>query len=168
MSRDSDSMSSPDSGSGSAWSRDKRSGQLAGEGGIPMEVTIETREDPTEEIAESNLPVKARYEWVVVDVRTQYSLFRWSCILNAWLNCVPVLDRGTRRTIVSLEIVITIDFVCHGQEGATKGFFYMYMCHFSQLHMRVPFDDFTMGVLRLLNVAPTQLHPNSWGYPQAF
>jgi len=25
-----------------------------------------------------------------------------------------------------------------------------------------------MGVLRLLNVAPTQLHPNSWAYLQAF
>jgi len=47
-------------------------------------------------------------------------------------------------------------------------FFYMYMCHFSQLHVRLPFDDFTMGVLRALNVAPTQLHPNNWAYLQAF
>jgi len=42
------------------------------------------------------------------------------------------------------------------------------MCHFSQLHVRLPLDDFTMGVLRALNVAPTQLHPNSWAYLQAF
>ena len=48
-----------------------------------------------------------------------------------------------------------VDCVCHGQEGEVEGFFYMYMCHFSQLHVRLPFDDFTMGVLRLLNVAPT-------------
>lgn len=39
---------------------------------------------------------------------------------------------------------------------------------FSQLHMRLPFDEFTIGVLCLLNVAPTQLHPNSWGYLQVF
>jgi len=44
----------------------------------------------------------------------------------------------------------------------------MYMCHFSQLHVRLPLDDFTMGILRALNVAPTQLHPNSWAYMQAF
>ncbi|QCE06844.1 hypothetical protein DEO72_LG9g1858 [Vigna unguiculata] len=44
----------------------------------------------------------------------------------------------------------------------------MYMCHFSQFHVRLPLDDFTMGVLRVLNVAPTQLHPNSWAYLQAF
>ena len=55
-----------------------------------------------------------------------------------------------------------------GQEGATEKFFYMYMCHFSQLHVRLPLDDFTMGVLRGLDVAPTQLHPNSWAYMQTF
>jgi len=42
------------------------------------------------------------------------------------------------------------------------------MCHFSQLRVQLPLDDFTMGVLCLLNVAPTQLHPNSWGYLHAF
>jgi len=61
-----------------------------------------------------------------------------------------------------------IDRVCHGQEGATEKFFYMYMCHFSQLHVRLPLDDFIIGVLCALNVAPTQLHPNSWAYLQAF
>ena len=61
-----------------------------------------------------------------------------------------------------------VECVCHGREGATEEFFYMYMCHFSQLHIRLPFDEFTMGVLRLLNVAPTQLHPNNWAYLQAF
>ena len=61
-----------------------------------------------------------------------------------------------------------IDRICHGQEGEAEKFFYMYMCHFSQLHLRLPLDDFTMGVLRELNVAPTQLHPNSWAYMQAF
>jgi len=44
----------------------------------------------------------------------------------------------------------------------------MYMCHFSKLHIWLPFDEFTVGVLQLLNVAPTQLHPNNWAYLQAF
>ncbi|QCE10257.1 hypothetical protein DEO72_LG10g1485 [Vigna unguiculata] len=38
----------------------------------------------------------------------------------------------------------------------------------SSLPAKILFDNFTMGVLWLLNVAPTQLHPNSWGYHQAF
>ena len=69
---------------------------------------------------------------------------------------------------MALERVSVVDCVCHGQEGAIEEFFYVYMCHFSQLYIRLPFDDFTMRVLRLLNVAPTQLHQNSWAYLQAF
>jgi len=39
---------------------------------------------------------------------------------------------------------------------------------FTDSNIRFPFDEFTMGVLRTLNVAPTQLHPNSWASLQAF
>ena len=42
------------------------------------------------------------------------------------------------------------------------------ICATCQLHIRLLFDEFTMGVLLLFNVAPTQLHPNSWAYLQAF
>ncbi|QCD78662.1 hypothetical protein DEO72_LG1g2298 [Vigna unguiculata] len=106
--------------------------------------------------------------WVAADVRNQSSLFRWSHLLNSWLNCTPIIAKGVSGGIVSLERVSAIDRVCHGQERATEKFFYMYMCHFSQLHVRLPLDDFTMGVLRALNVAPTQLHLNIWAYMQAF
>ncbi|QCD87356.1 hypothetical protein DEO72_LG3g1890 [Vigna unguiculata] len=154
-------------------SRDDRLGREGmssgvGTSGMPMEVVREVREDPPEELEESNWPAKGGYGWVAADVRDQSSLFRWSRLLNSWLNCTPVMSRGVSGDIVSLERVSAIDRVCHGQEGATEKFFYMYMCHFSQLDIRLPFDDFTMGVLRALNVAPTQLHPNSWAYLQAF
>ncbi|QCD89113.1 hypothetical protein DEO72_LG4g51 [Vigna unguiculata] len=79
-----------------------------------------------------------------------------------------IVARDVDRDIVSLERVSTVERVCHGQEGVADKFFYMYMCHFSQLHVRLPLDDFAMGVLPLLNVAPTQLHPNSWASLQAF
>jgi len=129
-----------------------------------METVREVREDPPEELAESNWPAKGGYGWAAADVRNQSSLFRWSRLLNSWLNYTLVISKGVRGDIVSLERVSAIDRVCHGQEEATEKFFYMYMCHFSQLHVRLPLDGFTMGVLRALNVAPTQLHPNSWAY----
>ncbi|QCD86081.1 hypothetical protein DEO72_LG3g602 [Vigna unguiculata] len=113
---------------------------------------------------QKSLRSSSGYGWAAADVRDQSSLFRWSRLLNSWLNCTPVISKGVSGDIVSLERVSAIDRVCHGQEGATEKFFYMYMCHFSQLHVRLPLDDFTMGVLRALNVAPTQLHPNSWAY----
>jgi len=133
-----------------------------------METVTEVREYPLEELAESNWQVKGRYGWVAVDIRNQSSLFLRSCLLNSWLNCTPIIAKGISSGIISLERVSAIDSVCHGQEGATEKFFYMYMCHFSQLHVRLPLDDFTMGVLRALNIAPTHLHPNSWAYMQAF
>jgi len=65
--------------------------------------------------------------------------------------------------IVSLERVSAIERVCHGQEGPIEKFFYMYMCHFSQLHMRLPLNDFTMGY----SVISTW-RLSSWAYFQAF
>jgi len=77
------------------------------------------------------------------------------------MGCVPVFEKGTSPDIVSLERVNVVEFVYHYQEAAEEGFFYMYMCHFSQLYVQLSFDDFTMGVLRLLNMVPTQLHLNN-------
>jgi len=95
-----------------------------------MEVTIETREDPPKEVAESNLPERAGYGWVAEDVRTRHSLFRWSRLLNSWLNNIPVLERNISQDIVALERLSAIDCVCHIQEEASEGFF---------LHVHVPF-----------------------------
>jgi len=157
---------SKDSGSSRDDSSDRE--EVGSVGRIPVERVVEIREDPPEELAESNWPAKIGYEWVAVDVWTQRSFFRWSCLLKSWLNCTPIFEKGVQRDIIAPERVTTVECACHGREGAAKEFFYMYICHFSQLHIRLPFDEFTMGVLRLLNVALTQLHPNSWAYLQAF
>jgi len=95
---------------------------------IPMETVTEVREDPLEEIAESNWSVKDGYGWVAADVCNQSSLFRWSRLLNSCLNCTLVIAKGVNRGIVSLERVSAIDRVCHGQEGAAEEFFlYVYV-----------------------------------------
>jgi len=61
---------------------------------------------------------------------------------------------------VSLRRVSGIDILCHGREGDEDNFFYVYKTFSVQLHVRLLFDEFTMGVLRPLNAIPTQLHPN--------
>jgi len=53
--------------------------QLGGKGtssgvvtsGMPMEVVREVREDPPEELEESNWPAKGGYGWAAADVRDQ-------------------------------------------------------------------------------------------------
>jgi len=38
--------------------------------------------------------------------------------------------------------------VCHGREGLEDDLFYVYAYMFMKLHVQLPFDEFTMGVLR--------------------
>ena len=70
--------------------------------GIPMETVREVREDPPEELAESDWPAKGGYGWAAADVRSQSSLFLWSRLLNSWLNYTPVVSKGVSGDIVSL------------------------------------------------------------------
>jgi len=58
--------------------------------------------------------------------------------------------------------------ICMGRSSFDGPFFFVYSCLFSGLHVALPFDDFTMSVLQTLNVAPSQLHPNTWASLQAF
>jgi len=142
---DSGSKRSRDNGSSRDDTRDRE--EMGSIGRIPMEMVVEVREDPPKELAESNWPVKTGYEWVVADVQTQRSLFRWSRLLRSWLNCTPIFEKGAQRDIVAPERVTVVKCVCHDREGSAEEFFYMYMCHFLQLHIRLSFDEFTMGVL---------------------
>lgn len=36
------------------------------------------------------------------------------------------------------------------------------------MYIWMPFNSFQMGVLKVLNTVPSQLHPSNWGYIQAF
>jgi hypothetical protein len=47
-------------------------------------------------------------------------------------------------------------------------FFYMYTHFIKDFHLYFPFSEFQMSMLRVLNVAPTQLSPNSWSFIKAF
>ncbi|RDY04869.1 hypothetical protein CR513_11358, partial [Mucuna pruriens] len=49
-----------------------------------------------------------------------------------------------------------------------KPCFYLYDTLHSKLGVKLPFSHFERAVLQALNVAPTQLHPNSWAYVRAF
>ncbi|QCD81437.1 hypothetical protein DEO72_LG2g1763 [Vigna unguiculata] len=93
-------------------------------GRIPMERTVEVREDPLEELAESNWPAKAGYGWAI-DVRMQHMIFRWLQLLKSWLNCTPIFEKGAQRDIVVPERVTTVECVCHNRDGAAEEFLYI-------------------------------------------
>jgi hypothetical protein len=44
----------------------------------------------------------------------------------------------------------------------------MYASVISNMNLWLPFTGFEFAVLKVLNVAPSQLHPNSWAFVKAF
>jgi hypothetical protein len=58
--------------------------------------------------------------------------------------------------------------VCCPAAENEKPYIMMYHDLFSQIRVRFPFSSFQMEVLNYLQVASTQLHPNGWGFVQAF
>jgi len=47
-------------------------------------------------------------------------------------------------------------------------FFFMYSTIFKRIKLRLPFTGFKRALLKKVNVAPAQLHPNSWAFVRAF
>ncbi|MED6213665.1 hypothetical protein PIB30_095508 [Stylosanthes scabra] len=58
------------------------------------------------------------------------------------------------------------DRVFHKGEG--WAYFYMYTTLFIDLGVRFPVSQFECGVLSQMKCAPTQIHPNAWGFIRAF
>ncbi|RDX97067.1 hypothetical protein CR513_20193, partial [Mucuna pruriens] len=58
--------------------------------------------------------------------------------------------------------------VCHAANEGEEPFIYMYETVFLDLGVTLPFDFFEAGVLRMLGIDPSQLHPNGWAAIQAF
>ena len=121
-----------------------------------------------EEIAESDLPHRGGYDWVSPEVTRYFSRYRWSSSVETFVTATPVLSASVKEGDIRAVRASAIDNVCHGREAQDGDFFFVYCCMFNDSFVPMPFDEFTMGVLRLLNVAPTQLHPNAWASLQAF
>jgi len=47
-------------------------------------------------------------------------------------------------------------------------FFFFYQTVFQRVGQRLPFTSFERELLTEVNVAPTQLHPNSWAFIRVF
>jgi len=94
------------------------------------------------------------YEWVDPRVKLSLSRFEKSSTIAALCKKVYMKASIVDEHIVSMKRAKSGDSVCHGREGHSHDFFYMYSTLVTDVHVCLPFDDFTMGVLRVLKVAP--------------
>jgi len=111
---------------------------------------------------------EAEYLWVNEKVREVFSEFTKVSMLQDFVESVDVVLEGVPNGAFALRRCREFETVCLGRGRERKYFFYFYSCLISDIHVPFPFDTFTMEVLHILNVVPSQLHPNSWASLQAF
>jgi len=99
------------------------------------------------------------YEWLDPRVKEYFSMYQWSSIIRTFVDSITLIEGDIIDGIIF--IISSIENVCHVWEGYRSDFFYMYFTLIIDFHVRFPFDELTTWVLRILNVALTQLHPNS-------
>ncbi|RDX82531.1 hypothetical protein CR513_36661, partial [Mucuna pruriens] len=104
------------------------------------------------------------YSWVDLEVlRVSSILMKSGSLLGmASAICQP------RTWIVTVTACRSREAVYMNSAEGSRPFFYLYDTLHSKLGIKLPFTHFEWSVLRALNVAPTQLHPNSWAFVRAF
>ncbi|KOM47816.1 hypothetical protein LR48_Vigan07g152000 [Vigna angularis] len=108
------------------------------------------------------------YEWVPNEVRQLPSTFYDRQAFRNLLPHVCLVKSAEDAKHFKLAFCQRTERVCHGRGNYPTDFFYVYATMVKDLKVLLPFSDFQMSVLRTLNLAPTQLHPNGWAFMQAF
>jgi len=105
-------------------------------------------------------PSHSGYGWVDKGVCEYFSKYHLSSCIRKFAKAYTILDQDSPDKMVSLDRFGRKDNVCDGRGAYSDEFFFMYSVLLTSLHVRLPFDEFTFGVLHILNVSPSQFHPN--------
>jgi len=100
-------------------------------------------------------------DWLDSKVTKVVYIHNISSSIKSFIDSVDMLDISLPNNVFTLRRCLPTDRVFHGRGSSPIDFFFMYSEVFRDFCIRLPLDKFSIGVLRALNVAPTQLHPNS-------
>ena len=101
-------------------------------------------------------------DWVDPEVTGFASIFLDEPFVSSFIEKYTIMKPDASDGILTVDYCQPTDTICMGWSPLEGPFFFVYSCLFSDLHIALPLDDFTMGVLRTLNVAHSQLHPKTW------
>jgi len=93
------------------------------------------------------------YEWIDSCVLNIPTSFRDFNSLDKILFEFAFIKPKCPPNVMMVDICGYTDQVCHGRETHPKISLFVYNTFFSNLHITLPYDDFTMGVLQIINVA---------------
>jgi len=85
------------------------------------------------------------YKWVNPRVLKIPTSFRNFDVLDKFFSKVSFIKPDAPSDALMDGICGYSDRVCHGRENAPHDFFFVYDAFFHDLHVTLPFDDFTMG-----------------------
>ncbi|XP_024625867.1 uncharacterized protein [Medicago truncatula] len=102
------------------------------------------------------VPEEICHSSIYVDYNNTFKLY--TCLVNP-----------SRKDFFDIFPCENGEFVYHSPRNPkTEYYTYVYDCFFKKLGVRLPFTDFQCEILRILNVAPTQLHPGAWSFVRSF
>jgi len=107
-------------------------------------------------------------DWLDSEVVKVVSVYNTSSSVQSFVDSVDILDVSFSDNLFSVRRCLSFDRVFHRRGSSSVEFFFLYDKVVKDSRLQLPLDKFSIGVLRALNVAPTQLHPNSWAYIRGF
>ena len=118
---------------------------------MPLQVEVVRGDDPANAVDRSGSPLQSipliDLRWVNRKVVGISSTFSTEAFVSKFLDKCPILKEGGRSSFFSIESCLSTESVCLGRPSTGPPFFYMYSFLFLDLHVSLPFDKFTMGVL---------------------
>ena len=107
------------------------------------------------------------YSWVPGDVDKHFFVFDTRDKLDQFVSVYPVCEDSV--------FDYTVAKPCRARERVymkprvdSYDFCYVYEFMFKEYFMTFPLIDFEAGMLSLMNIAPSQLHPNIWAFLTCF
>ncbi|GAU48817.1 hypothetical protein TSUD_99890 [Trifolium subterraneum] len=94
------------------------------------------------------------------------SRFTTDEFVSTFRQAVRVSGEGGENRVV-IDPIALGEFVTTVNEQEPH-YFYMYTHVLQTLHLGLSFNSFECQILRVMNIAPCQLHPNSWTFLKAF
>ena len=116
---------------------------------------------------------KPLYPWASDELLAETSILTsfsdWRVHLDSEPGCKGKAFGREHDTYISVRPCTAGEPICvDNRSNGGKSFFFFYQTVFKGIEQRLPFTSFERELLTEINVAPAQLHPNSWAFIRAF
>jgi len=116
---------------------------------------------------------KPLYPWtsdeLLAETSTLTSIADWRAHLDSEPEFRGRMFGRECGAYISVRPCVEDEPVCvDSRTNEGEPFFFFYQIVFKHIRQRLPFSSFERELLTKINVAPAQLHPNSWAFIRAF